>query len=250
MMTAILETKTLSHDFNGLQVLEDIDFSVQPGERHAIIGPNGAGKTTFFNLITGVYVPRNGKILFNGMDITKARPYRLNRMGLGRSFQITSIFLRQSPFQNIRLAVLSKNRVRFNLLRRVDRMDAITRQTYEILKQIHLDAEAHLETSTLSYGKQRSLELGMALATDPSLLMFDEPTAGMSRDESHAAVELIRRLTENKTMVIVEHDMDVVFSLADRVTVLHHGKILATGAPQAIKENEAVKKAYLGETEV
>ena len=249
-MTEILETKALSHDFSGLKVLEEINFSVRQGERHAIIGPNGAGKTTFFNLITGVYIPRSGKIFFNGIDITKAKPYRLNRMGLGRSFQITSIFLRQSPFQNIRLAILSKNRVRFNLFKHVDKMEEITRQSYDILREINLEAEAHLETSTLSYGKQRSLELGMALATAPKLLMFDEPTAGMSRDESHSAVELIRRLTENKSMVIVEHDMDVVFSLADRVTVLHHGGILATGAPEAIKENDAVKKAYLGETEV
>jgi branched-chain amino acid transport system ATP-binding protein len=249
-MEGILETKSLSHDFNGLRVLEDINFLVEKGERHAIIGPNGAGKTTFFNLITGVYIPRNGRILFKGEDITKAKPYRLNRMGLGRSFQITSVFLRQTPFQNIRLATLSKNKVRFNFFRRVDRMEEITEQTHELLRQIRMDKEAHVETSTLSYGKQRSLELGMALATDPDLLMFDEPTAGMSRDESHSAVELIRRLTENKTMVIVEHDMDVVFSLADRVTVLHHGSILATGSPRAIKENEAVQKAYLGETEV
>ncbi len=249
-MTDILETKALSHDFSGLQVLENINFAVKQGERHAIIGPNGAGKTTFFNLVTGVYVPSSGKILFKSVDITKAKPYRLNRMGLGRSFQITSIFLKQTPFQNIRLAVLSKNKIRFNLFRRVDRMDEINEQTHEILREINLEQEAHLETSTLSYGKQRSLDFGMALATEPDLLMFDEPTAGMSRDESQTAVELIRKLTENKTMIIVEHDMDVVFSLADRVTVLHHGEILATGTPREIKENAGVKKAYLGETEV
>ncbi|MBS3732272.1 MAG: ABC transporter ATP-binding protein [Desulfobacterales bacterium] len=249
-MTGILETRDLCHDFNGLKVLTHIQFSVQPGERHAIIGPNGAGKTTFFNLVTGVYTPASGRILFKDVDVTKAKPYRLTRMGLGRSFQITSIFQRQTPFQNIRLAILSKNRIRFNLFVRVDRMNAINEQTNEILQEIQLADEAHLPTSTLSYGKQRSLDLGMALATAPDLLLFDEPTAGMSRDESHSAVELIRKLTEGKTMVIVEHDMDVVFSLADRITVLHRGEILATGTPYEIQENDAVKKAYLGESEV
>lgn len=246
----ILETRDLSHDFNGLKVLEQVNFSARQGERHAIIGPNGAGKTTFFNLVTGVYIPRSGKILFKNTDVTRAKPYRLTRMGLGRSFQITSIFQRQTPFENIRLAILSKNRVRFNIFRRVDRMEEINAQTREVLREIDLENEAHLPTSTLSYGKQRSLDLGMALAMEPELLLFDEPTAGMSRDESRAAVELIRRLTEGRTMVIVEHDMDVVFSLADRITVLHHGEILATGTPGEVKENDAVKKAYLGETEV
>jgi branched-chain amino acid transport system ATP-binding protein len=248
-MNAILETKGLSHDFSGFKVLQNIDFAVRQGERYAIIGPNGAGKTTFFNVITGIYTPRSGVILFKGKDVTRARPYRLNRMGLGRSFQITSIFQRQTPFENIRLAILSKNRIRYNLFRRVDKMAHITEQTHVILKQIHLEEEAFQPANTLSYGKQRSLELGMALATSPDLLMFDEPAAGMSRDETHFAVDLMRRLTEGKTMVIVEHDMDVVFSLADRVTVLHHGGILATGTPDEIKKNEAVKKAYLGETE-
>lgn len=251
MIMNILETKNLSHDFKGFQVLQGIDFSVREGERHAVIGPNGAGKTTFFNVVTGTYVPKSGRIIFKGKDITRAKPFQLNRMGMGRSFQITSIFQRQTPFENIRLAILSKNRVRYNLFSRVDRMEEITDQTNEILREIKMAGDAHLPASTLSYGKQRSLELGMALATNPDLLMFDEPAAGMSRDETHAAVNLIRKLTEGKTMVIVEHDMDVVFSLADRVTVLHRGEILATGTPDEIKNNAEVKKAYLGEdTEV
>ncbi len=246
----ILETKDLYHDFSGLQVLEQVNFTVKEGERHAIIGPNGAGKTTFFNVVTGTYVPSRGKVFFKGRDVSSAKPYRLCRMGMGRSFQITSTFQRQSPFQNIRLAILSKNKIRFNLFRLVDRMSDINEQTYEILREIHLEEEAHLPASTLSYGKQRSLEVGMALATNPELLMFDEPTAGMSREETHYAVELIRNLTEGKTTVVVEHDMDVVFSLSDRITVLHRGQILATGTPAEIQQNEEVKKAYLGETEV
>lgn len=248
-MTAILETRDLSHDFSGLKVLEEINFSVRKGERHAIIGPNGAGKTTFFNLVSGFYIPSSGSILFKGTDITKAKPYRLNRMGMGRSFQVTSIFQRQTPFENIRLAILSRNRIRFNIFRKVDRMAEINDQTDEILREIHLEDEAHVPTATLSYGKQRSLDMGMALATAPDLILFDEPTAGMSMDESRYAVELIRKLTEGKSMIIVEHDMDVVFSLADRMTVLHRGGILATGTPGEVRENEAVKRAYLGEAE-
>jgi branched-chain amino acid transport system ATP-binding protein len=209
----ILETKGLYHDFKGLQVLFDVNLQVQEGERHAVIGPNGAGKTTLFNVITGTY-----------------RPSR--------------------AFQNIRLAVLSKRGIRFQMFRKVDGMGDITRETDEVLKRINLDRERDMPAGVLSYGKHRSLEISMALATDPDLVMLDEPTAGMSRDETHHAVELIRRLTEGKTLVIIEHDMDVVFSLADRITVLHYGQILATGPPGEIRQNQAVKDAYLGELEV
>ena len=243
----ILETKQLYHDFKGLQVLFGVDLEVKEGERHAIIGPNGAGKTTLFNVITGTYEPRRGKVFFRGQDITGAQPHTLCRLGIGRSFQITSTFQRLTPFQNIRAAVLSKRGIGFNPFRKVDKMAEITRETDEILKKINLHRERDIPASFLSYGKNRALEVCLALATDPQLIMLDEPTAGMSRDETHEAVGLIRKLTEGKTMVIIEHDMDVVFSLADRITVLHHGEILATGAPEAIKGNQVVKDAYLGE---
>ena len=246
----ILETKGLYHDFKGLEVLFDVNLEVKEGERHAVIGPNGAGKTTLFNVITGTYRPSRGHVFFKGRDTTGARPYELNRIGMGRSFQITSTFNRLTAFQNIRLAVLSKRGIRFQMFRRVDGMEDITRETDEVLKRINLDRERNMPAGVLSYGKHRSLEISMALATDPDLVMLDEPTAGMSRDETHYAVELIRRLTEGKTAVIIEHDMDVVFSLADRITVLHYGQILATGPPGEIKQNQAVKDAYLGELEV
>jgi branched-chain amino acid transport system ATP-binding protein len=245
----ILETKNLYHDFSGLQVLLDVNLQVKEGERHAIIGPNGAGKTTLFNVITGTYVPRSGRVFFKGRDVTGAKPYQLVRMGMGRSFQITSTFDRLTAFQNIRLTVLSKRGIRFRMFNRVDKMDEVTTETEEILKRINLYEERDIPAGMLSYGKHRSLEISMALATDPDLVMLDEPTAGMSKDETHAAVELIRRLTEGKTAVIIEHDMDVVFSLADRITVLHHGEIIACGPPEEIKENEEVKEAYLGEME-
>jgi branched-chain amino acid transport system ATP-binding protein len=245
----ILETKGLYHDFKGLEVLFDVNLEVKEGERHAIIGPNGAGKTTLFNVITGTYRPSRGQVFFKGKEVTGSRPYEMTRLGMGRSFQITSTFNRLTAFQNIRLAVLSKKGIRFQLFRKVDKMEDITRETDEVLKRINLDRERNLPAGMLSYGKHRSLEISMALATDPHLVMLDEPTAGMSRDETHNAVELIRRLTEGKTAVIIEHDMDVVFSLADRITVLHYGQILATGPPSEIRQNQAVKDAYLGELE-
>ena len=246
----ILETKGLCHHFDGLEVLTQVNLDIQDGERHAIIGPNGAGKTTLFNVITGTYTAKEGRVLFKGFDVTKTKPFKLTRMGLGRSFQITSTFQKQTAYENIRLAVLSKQKIRYDLLRRTDTLKQVAEETDETLRQISLYDERHELTSSLSYGKQRSLELGMAIATNPDLLMFDEPTAGMSKEETHAAVELILKLTEGKSMVIVEHDMDVVFSLADRITVLHHGEILATDKPDVIKTDERVKSAYLGDTEV
>jgi branched-chain amino acid transport system ATP-binding protein len=245
----ILETKGIYHDFSGLEVLFNINFEVKEGERHAIIGPNGAGKTTLFNVITGTYIPSRGQVFFKGKEVTGFKPHQMIRRGMGRSFQITSTFHRLTTFQNIRIGILSKRGIRFNMFRKVDKMEAITRETDEVLRRINLDGERDLPANMLSYGKHRSLEISMALATDPDLVMLDEPTAGMSRDETHHAVELIRRLTEDKTTIIIEHDMDVVFSLADRITVLHLGKILAVGPPEEIRENQEVKDAYLGEME-
>ena len=246
----ILETKGLYHDFSGLEVLFDVNLKVGEGERHAIIGPNGAGKTTLFTVITGTYVPSKGQTFFKGHEITGFKPHQLTRIGMGRSFQITSTFSKLTAFQNIRMGILSKRGIRFSLFRKVDKMQAITEETDELLNRINLNEERDVPADLLSYGKHRSLEVSMAMATDPQLVMLDEPTAGMSRDETHNAVELIRRITEGKTMVIIEHDMDVVFSLADRITVLHLGKILAVGPPEEIKENQEVKDAYLGELEV
>ncbi|UCH23098.1 MAG: ABC transporter ATP-binding protein [Deltaproteobacteria bacterium] len=246
----ILETRAITHDFSGLQVLLDVNLEVKAGERHAIIGPNGAGKTTLFNVITGTYRPSEGEVFFKGKDITGFKPHKLVRLGMGRSFQITSTFSRMTAFQNIRMGILSKRGIRFNMFRILDKMQDVTAETDEVLKRINLDGERNVPAGMLSYGKSRSLEISMAMATDPELVMLDEPTAGMSKDETHHAVELIRRLTEGKTLVIIEHDMDVVFSLADRITVLHLGTILASGAPADIRADQAVKDAYLGEMEV
>jgi branched-chain amino acid transport system ATP-binding protein len=245
----ILETRGLCHDFKGLQVLFGVDLEVEQGERRAIIGPNGAGKTTLFNVITGTYRPSKGRVAFKGRDITGYRPHALARIGMGRSFQITSTFPKLTTFQNLRLAVMSQRGIRFDLFRKVDNRQALTRQTDEALGRLDLTEQRDVPAGLLSYGKGRSLEVSLAMATDAELVMLDEPAAGMSRDETHQAVELIRRLTEGKTMIIVEHDMDVVFSLADRITVLHRGAILATGLPEEIRRNTDVKDAYLGHEE-
>ena len=246
MSENILETINLFYDYSGLQVLTGVDLQVRKGERHAIIGPNGAGKTTLFNVITGMFTPSKGKIMFKGRNVSGFKPYKLSRLGMGRSFQITSTFHKLTTFENIRMGVLSRMGIRFNMYKRVDKMEEVTRETNAILERINLKEETAAPADALSYGKHRSLEVSLAMSTNPDLVMLDEPTAGMSRDETHNAVDLIRRLTEGKTMVIVEHDMDVVFSLADRITVLHHGKVLAVGKPDEIRQMKAVKDAYLG----
>ncbi len=247
---SILETRHLEHSFGPLKVLFGVDLQIAEGERHAVIGPNGAGKTTLFNTITGTYRPTKGKVLFKGRDITGYPPHKLARIGVGRSFQITSTFTNLTAFQNIRLAILSKDGIRFNLLRRVDKMKRLTDETDEMLKRINLYEDRNTPASALSYGKSRALEISMALATDPELVLLDEFAAGMSKEETQDAVALIQKLTAGKTVVLIEHDMDVVFNLADRITVLHYGKILATGKPQEIRNNQAVKDAYLGDLEV
>jgi branched-chain amino acid transport system ATP-binding protein len=246
----ILQTKDLYHDFGGLQVLFGVNLEVKQGERHALIGPNGAGKTTLFNIITGTYKPSRGRVYFQGRDITGLLPHQITRQGIGRSFQVTSTFGRLRTFQNLRLAILSKRGIRFDLFHHVDRMQAITQETDAVLARINLTAERDRAANALSYGKHRALEISLALAGDPEVVLLDEFAAGMSRDETHYAVDLVRRLTEGKTVLIVEHDMDVVFSLADRITVLHRGAILATGTPEQIRGNEAVREAYLGDLEV
>jgi len=243
----ILELRGIYKDFDGLEVLFGINMGIRQGERHAVIGPNGAGKSTIFNIITGKYLPSKGNIIFKGQDVTGTSPYKLNRHGLARSFQITNIFRTMTVFQNVRNAVLSKNKIRYNLFSRLDRMKDIHDQTEKVLKQIGLLDRKDVVAGLLSYGQQRALEIGLTIATEPELILLDEPTAGMSTEETREAVKLIERVTQGKTLVIVEHDMEVVFSLADRITVIYYGEILASGPPDEIRQNQKVKDAYLGE---
>jgi branched-chain amino acid transport system ATP-binding protein len=243
----ILELQGIYKDFDGLEVLFGIDLGIQKGERHAIIGPNGAGKSTIFNIITGKHLPSKGNIFFKGRDVTGTSPYRLNRRGLARSFQITNIFRTMTVFQNVRNAILSRNKIRYNLFSRLDRMKDINEQTASVLEQIGLSDRKDVVAGLLSYGQQRALEIGLTIATEPELILLDEPTAGMSTEETREAVRLIGRVSQGKTLVIVEHDMEVVFSLADRITVIYYGKVLASGPPDEIRQNQKVKDAYLGE---
>jgi len=243
----ILELQGIYKDFEGLEVLFGINLGIQQGERHAIIGPNGAGKSTIFNIITGKYLPSKGKVFFKGLDVTGTSPYKLNRHGLARSFQITNIFRTMTVFQNVRNAILSRNKIRYNLFSRLDRMKNIQEQTEKVLEQIGLQDRKDVLAGLLSYGQQRALEIGLTIATEPELILLDEPTAGMSSEETREAVKLIGRVTQGKTLIIVEHDMEVVFSLADRITVIYYGEILASGPPDEIRQNQKVKDAYLGE---
>jgi branched-chain amino acid transport system ATP-binding protein len=243
----ILELKGIYKDFDGLQVLFDINLRIREGECHAIIGPNGAGKSTLFNLITGKYNPSKGRIFLRGEDITRVTPFKRNRMKMARSFQITNIFRTMTVFENVRNAVLSKNKIRYNMYSRLSKMGEINRQTEKVLHEIGLFERKDNIAGELSYGQQRALEIGLAIATDPDIILLDEPTAGMSSEETREAVKLIQQVTKGKTLIIVEHDMEVVFSIADRISVLYYGKVLASGLPSEIRNDQKVKDAYLGQ---
>ena len=245
-MTALLEIKDVDKDFSGLEVLFGINLNIEQGERHAIIGPNGAGKSTLFNLVTGRYKVSKGKILFKEEEITNWSPFKVCRHRLARSFQVTNLFPNMTVYENIRNAILSKKGIRFNMFSRLEKLKGVADETTALLKTIGLEEFPDIPAGELAYGHQRALEIGVTLATDPELILLDEPTAGMTTEETREAVRLIERVTKGKTLVIIEHDMDVVFSISDRVTVLYYGKVLATGVPQEIRENEEVKKAYLG----
>jgi branched-chain amino acid transport system ATP-binding protein len=243
---SLLELRDVSKDFSGLLVLKGITLSVAHGEKHAIIGPNGAGKTTLFNVISGKYHPNGGTIAFQGKDITGWTPHKRNRQGLSRSFQINNAFFGLDVFENVRTGVRSRYGLRYSFFKHPGGMPGIDQETSSILKQVGLADFARIPARELSYGRQRALEIAMALSTDPGLILLDEPTAGMTREETAEAVELIGRVTAGKTLIIIEHDMDVVFSLADTVTVLQNGLVLISDKPHIVRQDQRVQDAYLG----
>jgi branched-chain amino acid transport system ATP-binding protein len=243
---ALLEIKDLQKDFSGLKVIFGIDLTIEPGERHAIIGPNGAGKSTLFNLITGKYVPSQGKIFFKSHDITGLPSHKILHLGVARSFQITNIFRSMTVFENIQNAILSKKRIQYNIFSFLSKVDGIIEETDRVMSLVGLLEKRNEVAGELSYGHQRALEIALTITMDPELILLDEPTAGMSKGETSEMVQLIEKVTEGKTLVIVEHDMDVVFRLAHRITVIYYGKILASGPPEKIRNDPQVKDAYLG----
>jgi len=242
----ILRVESLAKDFSGLLVLSRIDVNIMEGERHAIIGPNGAGKTTLFNIITGFWRPNKGRISFRDKDITRWPAHKIARLGLARSFQIINVFPKMTVYENIRSAVISRFNRRFNCTSLLDRDKKTERESDRILDLLRLTDVRNVLAAELSYGRQRQLELALTVARDPILIMLDEPTAGLSSEETRKAIPFIKQIVEGKTLVIVEHDMDVVFNLADRITVLNDGRVLATGSPDEIRNSPDVKNAYLG----
>ena len=244
-MTA-LALRDIHHDFSGLQVLSGIDLEVEDGERHAIIGPNGAGKSTLFNIITGRLAPRKGHVVYRGRDITGAPPHRIARLGIGRSFQIINTFPRLTVYENVRSAVLSRRRLRLDAWSLLERRSDVARESEDVLAAVGLRDRSDTPASELSYGEQRELEIALTVATRPELILLDEPTAGLNSEDTRRAIGLIRRVTEGKTLVMVEHDMEVVFNLADRISVIYYGRVLATGPPDEIRASDEVKRAYLG----
>jgi branched-chain amino acid transport system ATP-binding protein len=240
----ILRTEGLGVRFGGLTALNDVNVAVRRGEIRAIIGPNGAGKSTFFNCLTGVIRPTGGRILLDGEDVTGLPPDRISRKSLARSYQITNIMPGATVLENVRIAAQSRRHA-WSLLRHRDAYTDVLERARAVLASVGLIDKQDELAANLSHGEQRNLEIGIALATEPKVLCLDEPTAGMSVTETHATVELIRRIAANLTILIVEHDMEVVMGLAGTITVLHYGEVLAEGTPAEIQANPRVQEVYL-----
>jgi branched-chain amino acid transport system ATP-binding protein len=240
----ILRTEGLTVRFGGLTALNQATLSVPRGEIRAVIGPNGAGKSTFFNCLTGVIRPTAGRIVFDGRDVTGLPPHRISQQGIARSYQITNILPGASVLENVRIAVQSRHHS-WNLLRHHRALTDVIDRARAVLASVDLQTKEDELAANLSHGEQRTLEIAIALATEPKLLCLDEPTAGMSVAETHTTVELIRRIAADLTILIVEHDMEVVMGLARTVTVLHYGEVLAEGTPAEIQANARVQEVYL-----
>jgi len=242
-----LTVEKVKKSFDGFVAVNGVSLSVKKGEICSIIGPNGAGKTTLFNLITGHLPVDEGKLIFKGLDITRMPSYRICRLGMGRSFQRTNIFPRLTVFQNIQAAVLVHRGESFNFFKPVESF--FREETQTILERVGLKDYGETVSGSLSYGYQKQLELGIALASEPELLLLDEPTAGMSAQETHQTIELIGRITREKglTLLFTEHDMEVVFSISERIMVLHQGRLIAEGSPEEVRNDPDVQKVYLGE---
>ncbi|MCL6640981.1 MAG: ABC transporter ATP-binding protein [Candidatus Rokubacteria bacterium] len=245
----MLELRAVRRYFGALAAVNGVTLAVAARERRAIIGPNGAGKTTLFNLITGHLAPTGGDIVFEGRPLTGLSPHAVARRGIARSFQRTNVFPRLTVRENLRLAAAADGRGSWNLLGSVSRLRAPLARAAEVAEAVGLSARLDEPAGALSYGEQRQLEVGIALATAPRLLLLDEPTAGMSPEETLRMTRLLAALPRDVTLLIIEHDMDVVFSLADRITVLHYGEVLCEGSPDEVRADPRVYEVYLGTAE-
>ncbi len=243
---ALLEIHKLTKCFGALEVIKEVELNVEEKNIHSIIGPNGAGKTTFFNMVAGVYPPTAGKIIFQGTNITQLKIYERSRLGIGRSYQVTNIFPELTVRENIRLAVQSRGNKNFNMFSHSESLKDVEDKTTSILEEVGLSDMAGFKAGAVSYGYQRSLEVGIALATNPVLLLLDEPTSGMPPDEARRMMNLIRKISKGLTILLIEHHMAVVMSISDKITVLHQGRVIAEGKPEEVQKNERVKRAYLG----
>jgi branched-chain amino acid transport system ATP-binding protein len=244
--TASLELRDVKKSFGKTEIIRGVNLSINKGERHAVIGPNGAGKSTLFNLISGRFGVSSGEISLNGQSIVGLKPFEINRKGLSRSFQITNIFPKLSVFENVRCATLYALGYKYSFWQRLAKLKDAEDKANDILRRIGLSARRDTMAGLLTYAEQRALEIGVTIATDAEVILLDEPTAGMSRSESDHAVELIKTVTVGKSLIMVEHDMSVVFGLADRISVLVYGEVIATDVPAKIRSNKAVQEAYLG----
>jgi branched-chain amino acid transport system ATP-binding protein len=247
MMSPAIELRGVQKSFGDTSVIRGVNLTVVKGERHALIGPNGAGKTTLFNLISGYMKPTAGSIHLKDEIVSGLRPYQINRRGLSRSFQVSNVFPNMSVWENIRCALLWATGHRYAFWKNIDNLPEVRERTAQILQDINLVSRRDVPAGLLAYAEQRTLEIGITVAGGADVILLDEPTAGMSRAETERAVALIRRLTESRTLLIIEHDMSVVFGLADRISVLVYGQIIASGTPEEVRGNPKVKEAYLGE---
>ena len=247
-METILKTSQLGIQFGGHKAVDGVTIDIPAKHFKSIIGPNGAGKTTFFNLISGELQATSGEVFFKGENISKRSPVERTRLGLGRSFQITNVFPNLTVLENVRLAVQSREKVRFHVLRHFTSYKRITEDAGAILEQVMLTSKMYMPASLLSHGEKRKLEIAMLLALDTEVLLLDEPTAGMSLEEVPAILDVIRNIKENgdKTILLIEHKMDMILDLSDSIMVLFNGRLLADGTPQEIMNNETVQNAYLG----
>lgn len=245
----ILEIKSLYKNFGETRVINGVDLEVEAGERHAIIGPNGAGKSTLFNLITGLHRPTGGSIKLAGKEIVGLRPFEISRRGLSRSFQVLNIFHNMTVLENIRCSLLWALGHKYSFWQSVTRLRDLEGRAEEVLKEIGMAARKDIIAGNLSYAEQRLLEFGITIAAGAEVILLDEPTAGLSKHEIDQIMELIESMTQGKTLLLVEHDMDVVFKISDRISVLVYGEIIASGVPEVIKQNRLVQEAYLGRLE-